>query len=128
MLRPGATAVRQRVVLVVDDESVVRSVERDILELAGCMVLEAATADEALALAAGHPGTIDVLVTDLTLPGLRGDGLAERLLAARPGLGVIFTSGYAECDAPCEHFPGSLFLQKPFSLDALAAAVDAVAC
>jgi CheY-like chemotaxis protein len=121
------TAVRQLVVLVVEDESLVRMVKRDILELAGHLVLEAASADEALALAAAQPGVIDVLVTDLTLPGLQGDALAALLRAERPGLGLVFTSGYCEADGPCERFPGSLFLQKPFRPDALAAAVDAVA-
>lgn len=131
-LRPAtSTAVaappRARVVLVVEDEPVVREVERRALADAGCTVLEAVAGEQALELAAAHPGRIDVLVTDLTLPGLRGCELAGRLLLQRPGLGVIFTSGYGYDDELGRNYPRAVFLQKPFSLDELGAAVEAVA-
>ena len=119
--------VAQRVVLVVDDEQLVRQVKREILLHAGCIVFEAEGAEEAIRLAAVHTGTIDVLVTDLSLPGLQGADLAVRLRALRPGLGVVFTSGYLDDGVPGTLVPGSVFLQKPFALDELTAAVDAVA-
>ena len=119
--------VSQLVVLVVDDEQVVRRVEREVLEQAGYTVVEAASADEALAVARDGRRAIDVLVTDITLPGLQGPDLAGRLLVLRPTLGLVFTSGYDQGSSPCGRFPGSVFLQKPFTVDALAAAVDAVA-
>lgn len=120
-------AVRPLVVLVVDDEPLVRRVEREVLEQAGYAVVEAASADEALAFVRDGRRTIDVLVTDLTLPGLQGPDLAGRLLELRPALRMVFTSGCDPEASPCGRFPGSVFLQKPFSVDALTAAVDAVA-
>ena len=119
--------VRPLVVLVVDDEPVVRRIEREVLEQAGHIVVEAASAGEALEAAGDGRSTVDVLVTDITLPGLQGPELAGRLLARRPGLGVVFTSGYDAGWLPVGQFPGSVFLQKPFTVDALAAAVDIVA-
>ena len=117
------TVRRQLVVLVVEDESLVRMVKRDVLKLAGHVVLEAASAHEALVLAASQPGEIDVLVTDLTLPGLQGDALAALLLETRPGLSVVFTSGYPDDDGLLGRYPGAAYLQKPFPPDALADAV-----
>ena len=59
------------------------------------------------------------------LPGLRGCELAARLVAEQPGLGVVFTSGYDDDDRLIDRFPGSTFLQKPFTLQELSAAVAA---
>lgn len=128
LVQPAAAAAAPALctVLVVEDEHIVRLVQRDVLVEAGCTVLEAADATSALAVVAAHPGPIDVLVTDLELPGLRGCELAARLRAERPGIGIVFTSGYGEDQAPCDRFPGSLFLQKPFTVDGLADAVSAV--
>lgn len=128
LVQPAANPVASGLctVLVVEDEQIVRLVQRDVLSEAGCTVLEAADATTALAVAAAHAGPIDVLVTDLELPGLRGCELAARLQVLRPGIGIVFTSGYGEDQAPCDRFPGSLFLQKPFTVDGLAAAVAAV--
>lgn len=119
--------VRPLVVLVVDDEPVVRRIEREVLEQAGHIVVEAASADEALEAVGDSRRTVDVLVTDITLPGLQGPDLAGRLLARCPGLGVVFTSGYDAGWLPADRVMGSVFLQKPFTVDALTAAVDAVA-
>lgn len=116
---------RGRVVLVVEDERMVRRVQRDVLVEAGWTVLEAASAVEALEVLEAHAGPLDVLVTDLELPGLRGCELAARLVAERSGLGIVFVSGHGEEASPCERFPGSRFLQKPFTIDGLAEAVDA---
>ena len=123
LARPG---VRSLVVLVVDDEQVVRRIEREVLEQAGHTVVEAASADEALAAAGDGCRALDVLITDITLPGLQGPELAGRLLERRPALGLVFTSGYDAGSLPSDRFPGSVFLQKPFTVEALTAAVDAV--
>jgi CheY-like chemotaxis protein len=88
-------------------------------------VLSAASGDEALALAAETAEHLDLLLTDVTMPRMKGPELAGRLLAARPGMRVIYMSGYNEEpllggeDAP-------LCLQKPFSAQTLARAVRSV--
>jgi two-component system, cell cycle sensor histidine kinase and response regulator CckA len=104
-------------VLLAEDNAAVRGLASHLLQSLGFAVLEATTGDEALAVATGHPGRIDLLVTDVVMPGLPGPDLAHRLAAARPGLRVLFMSGYPD-DAVFRHGilePGSEFLQKPFT-------------
>jgi two-component system, cell cycle sensor histidine kinase and response regulator CckA len=96
------------------------------LERHGYVVLTAESGSEALRLAAEHPGPIDLLITDVVMPDLRGPELARRLVARRPGLATLFMSGYMD-DAIGED-TSSLpvpvdFIQKPFSPSALAARV-----
>lgn len=112
-------------VLVVEDDDAVRTLSRHILELAGYMVLEAASGDEALRVATGHTRRIDLLVTDVVMPGLGGRATAEQLAELHPGLQVLFVSGYTD-DAVVRH--GVLhdkvnFLQKPFTPALLASKV-----
>lgn len=112
-------------VLVVEDEDAVRALTRHILEHGGYTVVEAEDAASAVRAAEGHGGRIDLLVTDVVMPGLSGPELAERLRASRPGLKVLYLSGYTD-DAVVRH--GVLhesvnFLQKPFTPAALAAKV-----
>ena len=105
-------------VLLVEDETVVRELLRDVLFAAGHEVLVAADGEQALALAASHSGPIDLLLTDLVMPGISGRDLAERLLETRD-LIVVYMSGYTE-DAIVHHGvreAGAIFLQKPFTLD-----------
>lgn len=116
-------AVRPLLVLVVDDEHFVRRVVCEVLELAGHTVVEATSANEALGVARDGRRAIDVLVTDLALPGVEGPELAELLLCTLPGLGIVFASGFSDDAELTERFPGSVFLQKPFTVQALAAAV-----
>lgn len=127
IFRSAETPQPWPVVLVVEDERIVRDVQRDALENDGCAVIEAASGHEALAAVEAYDRAIDVLVTDLSLPGLRGCELAARLLEDRPQLGVVFTSGFDDGDRLIDRFPGSAFLQKPFSLQDLSAAVAAAA-
>jgi CheY-like chemotaxis protein len=109
-------------ILLVEDEPGVRDFAREVLESYGYTVLPAANADHAEVVVAGHAGPIDLLVSDVIMPGASGPELAERLVAARPGLKVLFVSGYT-ADAVLRRGvaePGQHVLAKPFSPQALA--------
>jgi signal transduction histidine kinase len=112
-------------ILLVEDEEEARAVLRQILLGKGYRVLSAANGDEALVVARDCQERLDLLLTDVTMPRMKGPELAARLLAERPRIRVIYMSGYNEEpllggeDAP-------LCLQKPFSAQALARAVRAV--
>jgi CheY-like chemotaxis protein len=113
--------------LLVEDEAAVREVTRAQLESLGYRVLACANASEAMLVAAGHREPLDLLLTDVVMPGMNGRELAERLTAARPGLRVLFSSGYGE-DVVARHGivePGVLLLQKPYALPQLAGLVRA---
>jgi PAS domain S-box-containing protein len=120
------------VVIVVDDDQDVQTLARRGLETAGYTVLSTSDADEAIAAAERWPGEIDVLLTDVGLPGLPGPELAALVRARRPDVGVVFMSGSAEDSMRTSR--GSAvtwgFLQKPFSVEelrlAVGLAVDAV--
>jgi CheY-like chemotaxis protein len=112
-------------VLLVEDEDIVRALLQRILENAGYQVLTAASGDDALVVAAGHATPIDVLVTDVVMPGMSGREVAEQLREARPSLSVIFVSGYTE-EAIANHGvlgDRAVFLQKPFDAAAITAAL-----
>jgi CheY-like chemotaxis protein len=123
---PG-TAARSHgdeTVLVVEDDAAVRALVRRALEGAGYAVLEAPTPADALARAATAE-RLDALVTDMVMPGMSGKQLASTLLAARPGLRVVFVSGYTD-DAAVRsgELPrGQVFVPKPFTCDAIAEAL-----
>ncbi|MCC6991318.1 MAG: response regulator, partial [Acidobacteria bacterium] len=107
-------------VLVVDDAEALRELMMKTLQRQGYTVLVAASAAEALRLFEAH-GTIDVLLTDVVMPGASGPELTADLLARRPGLKVIYMSGYTE-DAIVHHGvlkTGIAFLHKPFTASAL---------
>jgi PAS domain S-box-containing protein len=109
-------------VLLVEDHPEVLRLTREILRQRGYRLLEAANGAEALALAAGHPGPIDALVTDIVMPGMNGRELAARVLELRPLVKVLFTSGYA-AGALGSHGaldPGMAYLPKPFTASELA--------
>src|SRR3954452_4465145 len=112
-------------ILLVDDEQSVRAIVLKILRRAGYNVLEAENGDAALKLAEAHKGDIHLLVTDMFMPGLRGPEVAARLAETRPGMRVLFMSGYADQDARTGVPPGANFLNKPFSGGDLATAVEA---
>ena len=109
-------------VLVVEDELAVLTLSRRALEAQGYVVLAASDAAAALRVVERHGGTIHLLLTDVVMPGMSGRDLADRLTAQRPGIRVLYMSGYPG-DAVVQHgtLPsGSAFLQKPFSPDGLA--------
>ena len=106
----GAEAA-PRVVLVVEDESLVRERIADELRTYGWHVLEAASGEDALALTADNQ--IDVVFTDILLPGhMSGWEIAESLRARVPTLPILYTSGHG-CD-PARQVAGSLFIRKPY--------------
>ncbi len=109
-------------ILLVDDERMVRELVRRLLQERGYQVLEAAGAEEALGLAAGHPGPVHLLLTDVVMPGLSGPELAVRLTAERPETKVLYMSGYTDerLMGRAADTPGAGFLAKPFTPDDLA--------
>jgi len=109
-------------VLLVEDDEAVRTLARKMLASHGYTVLAAPSGADALELAASHAGPIHLLVTDVVLPGMSGRELAARFQSVRPGLKVLYTSGYTD-EAIVHHGvldPGIAFLQKPFTSGALA--------
>jgi CheY-like chemotaxis protein len=112
--RPGARG--QETVLLADDEEAVRETARRILADAGYEVLTAASGEEALEVADGFEGPIHLVVTDLVMPRVGGSELARRLAGIRPGVGVLFMSGYSRelFEGPGAGEPGISLLEKPF--------------
>jgi two-component system cell cycle sensor histidine kinase/response regulator CckA len=112
-------------ILVVEDQDAVRFFATAALIQLGYRVLESSNGDDAIAAAASHPGRLDMLLTDVVLPGMNGKELSERLKKLRPDLKVLFISGYT-ADVIADHGVlerGMAFLQKPFSPEELAAKV-----
>ncbi len=109
-------------ILLVEDEEAIRKLEARILTAGGYSVLSAADGNEALDIAARHSGDIDLLVTDLVVPGMSGRAIAEALRRVRPGIPVLYVSGYADNTIGDEGLPVEEihFLGKPFSADGLA--------
>ncbi len=118
---PDAFAKGDETILLVEDEELVRRMTRTVLERSGYRVLEAADGHAAVAVAEAHPEPIHLLITDLVMPHLSGRQASERLARLRPGLRVLYMSGYTE-DVLVHQGVGSAdadFLPKPFSLVAL---------
>jgi PAS domain S-box-containing protein len=109
-------------VLLVEDEDMLRSLARNLLEMNGYTVLEAAQGEAALELADQTPGEIHLLLTDVVMPGINGRMLADKLKAQRPELRTMFMSGYTgqRVGEKAILEPGSIFLQKPFTREQLA--------
>jgi two-component system, cell cycle sensor histidine kinase and response regulator CckA len=125
----GDTMPRTRIprtILLVEDDPVVRHVVRLLLELEGDVVLEAKDGDDALGILGGYHGTLDLLLTDVMMPGLSGAEVCDRVRAGRPGLPTLFISGfYPEAVFPDQRLPeGAAFLAKPFMPEELIEAVD----
>ncbi|MBI5086238.1 MAG: PAS domain S-box protein [Acidobacteria bacterium] len=114
-------------ILVVEDQPELRELVKLILEGYGYEVLCAADAGEAIALSAGHGGSIDLLLTDVIMPGQTGRQLAERLSTERPTMRVIYMSGYAEDVVAHQGMvaDGVRYIQKPFTPNELASSIRA---
>ncbi len=115
-------------VLIVEDEPVVRRLTARALAERGYHVLEAEDGESALAIARQHQGDLQLLVTDVVMPGMNGKELADRLTADRPDLRVLYISGYAEHAVVRQGVlvEGIAFLSKPFDLSELARTVREV--
>ena len=118
---PAELPLGRETVLLTEDEEQVRQMIRMILEMGGYRVLEASSGEEALTLYKQHEGQIDLIMTDVVMPGMSGRELAQSLETLHPGIKVLYMSGYTD-DAIVRH--GLLaqeiaFLQKPFTPDAL---------
>jgi CheY-like chemotaxis protein len=113
-------------ILLVEDDRQLRWLMERVLTKKGYLVKSAAGGDEALELSAGDLAGVDLLVTDVVMPGLTGPAVAQALRKRRPGLRALFVSGYAQ-DAIQEQglldVSGS-FLQKPYTPDMLIERVE----
>jgi PAS domain S-box-containing protein len=110
---PNEPTIQDLTVLFAEDDPALRAVGTRMLEKNGIRVMSASDGLEALRLALRHPGSIDVLVTDIVMPGMTGPELATKLQEERNGLRVVYTSGHPEPpDLP--RGPDNVFLQKPY--------------
>ncbi|MEK6768504.1 MAG: MASE1 domain-containing protein [Gemmatimonadota bacterium] len=127
--RSGPTAAHgTETILLVEDNPSVRSVARRILTRFGYTVLEAADGEAALGHCRAFGGRIDLLVSDLVMPGMSGRRVAEEVSLVRPEVKLLFMSGYTD-DAIVRHGVGNVgipFLQKPFTVEELAGKVREV--
>jgi CheY-like chemotaxis protein len=109
-------------VLLTEDEDEVRWLTKDILEMNGYTVLEASSGTEALRLSKSYAGEIHLLLTDVVMPGGGGGELARQIKSERPGIKILFMSGYPD-DAMVRHGvldADAAFIQKPFGLESMA--------
>jgi two-component system, cell cycle sensor histidine kinase and response regulator CckA len=108
-------------VLVAEDEVGIRAPLRRLLMAQGYRVLDASDGPRALEVAERHKGQIHLLLTDILMPGMNGGELARRLLLVRPGMRVLFMSGYSDEAVQTNGVltPGAIFLQKPFTIEEL---------
>ena len=116
-------------ILVIEDEDGVKRLIRQFLELKGYKVLEAENAHQSLEIVRQHKGEIQLLITDVVMPGeLSGPEAAERIMGLRPRIKTIYVSGYTHDMVAKQGGPnaGARFLQKPFSIEALAQKVREV--
>lgn len=124
-LAPHEHANGSETILLVEDEDVVRDLVRKMLEQGGYTILEARDGREALSLSKEHVAGIDLLLTDVVMPGMNGRELAERIWFTRPDTKVLYISGYTDLRVfdPEVLDSGSAFLHKPFTYAELAGKV-----
>jgi two-component system cell cycle sensor histidine kinase/response regulator CckA len=106
-------------ILLVEDEESLRTLTRTILEKNGYTVLEASGGKEAIEIARLHTSPIDLLLTDMVMPGMNGHAVAQSLALVRPGLKVVFMSGYSGFAHRGSVEPDDVLLSKPLTRDAL---------
>lgn len=108
-------------ILLVEDAEPLRKLARTFLEAAGFQVLTAESGEKAMEVAAGYPGTFDLLLTDVVMPGMNGPALSEQLLPRQPGMKVLYMSGYTDTFIAGHGVldPGTNLLHKPFTEEIL---------
>lgn len=115
-------------ILILEDNDQLRELAREFLESSGYTVLEAGDPEKALEVARSYKKTIDLLLTDVVLPRMSGQAVADKLNELRPGIKVLFVSGYTD-DVIVRHgilHDGVAFLQKPYTRDALTSKIRSV--
>ena len=111
-------------ILLVEDEPGIREGTSQLLQSRGYRVLPACNSEQALEISKYHEGTIQLLLTDIVMPGESGPELAQRLMQSRPGIRVLFMSGYARDPAGLGTITqGTFYIQKPFTASALCSAI-----
>jgi two-component system cell cycle sensor histidine kinase/response regulator CckA len=125
---PDTASGGTETVLLVEDEESVRELVRDTLTAKGYRVFDADNGEAGIAAAAAHDGKIDLVITDVVMPGIGGRELVKQLTQTRPAIKVLYLSGYTEdaivSDGSIEK--GTAFLQKPFTLQNLSRKVREV--
>ncbi len=114
-----AAAGGSETIVLAEDEDMVRTLAKRILERQGYRVLDASTPQAALQLAANHDDVISLLLTDIVMPGMSGRELSAAIRDDRPALRVLYMSGYADTDMPEDEVAEAAFLAKPFTVDEL---------
>jgi len=126
-VKPAAAAApERRTILVVEDEPSLLKLTRNTLRAMGHTVFEAGDASEALAISRKTEIVIDLLLTDVIMPGMSGKKLADALLTERPGIGVLYMSGYTDGEIATHGVleEGTAILRKPFTRDELLRRVE----
>ncbi len=119
--RTVALCTGAETILIVEDNAGLRALTRKLLEQSGYAVLDACNGDEALAICGREDEKIDLLLTDVVMPGMSGRVLVDRVASQRPKMKVLYTSGYTD-DAMAHHGileEGTAFLQKPYTREVL---------
>ena len=120
-----SAGVHQSVILVADDEALVRNLVTLLLQQDGHLVLSAANGHEGLELSRRYPGTIELVITDVQMPRMNGTDLCAHLLEERPGIKVLVMSGADMSEIVSQNI-NLPFLPKPFDGKALVARVRAI--
>jgi DNA-binding NtrC family response regulator len=116
-----------RTILVVEDEPLIRAVLMDLLEELDIASEQAASCEDAIAVMDQAGDRIDAAIVDLALPDGSGLDLATQLRQRRPGLPIVIATGYSRASVPDDQAPPLGYLQKPYDLSMLEAALIAVA-